>query len=194
MKIVRSFVRALLLFMAFFIVTLVATALLQRTMRMFVEEKSFYEYVWKSLLMYGVMIAVCIVGPTVSNIPMREAYLARFVKANWYDEEKKWSVKDSLLYTLKTPELLFPALFFIVWTLVFSDMLRSFSNMYFFYAPKVLETVPQVFLCMLTVDIPFFLFYLVSSVCVQHKWLRERKRLLKEMEEQREEEARASMR
>lgn len=166
MKKIGSFiVNSFVLFWSYFLTSTLCMMVAQTVMRLFVEANSKGEYLWKTIYLYGWMLATCMVHLKVTASTHKTQYLA-FMKG------KEWSLGTTAGYLLKNSDFWLNAIGFAIWPIIVPKFFGVIHLLY--VSPAFLESFPRAVLSIPTVSLPILILSAVGWMLTLRAWCRKR--------------------
>lgn len=160
-KIIKFVFNSVISYWSYFLISFLLIMILQTPMRLIFGAETKVEYLWKTVLMYAVMIEVCVVQLLFRASEQKLQYLKHI-------EGGAWSFGDSVIYTLKNKAFWANSIGFAIWPIILPKLFGVINLLY--VSKDFLETFPKSILVLFTVDLPFLLLSLVAWVVIQHFW------------------------
>ncbi len=160
-KITQFLLDSGILFGGYLLASLPLMMLLQTVMRLFVKADSRGESVWKAVFLYLVLWAISAIYLHWSSADMKRDYLAA-------TESTAWSLRVSILYSLRRGEFWSRLAGFSVWPLVLPKLFGVFKTCY--AGDAVLKTPLPSLLNIAAVILPFALLSLIAWCVVLRIW------------------------
>ncbi len=154
-------INSVAMFVSYIFMMLVLFVIFQTVLRTFIPADTVFEYLWKTILCYALMIVVCVGHFLLRNASQKPKYFA-------YIENRDWNIKDTAAYVIKNPDFWLNCVAFSIWPIVLPQLFAVISMLYVgneFWAvcPKSLINIP-------TVIIPFVIFSFISWIAVLYNW------------------------
>ena len=164
-KVINFIGNSIFLFGTYIIAAFLIMLILQVPMRIFIDAESQLEYLWKALVQYAVMVAVCVVFLLVRNTEHKVVYLKHI-------ENGEWNLRDACVYVIKNKYFWINTAGFAVWPILVPKL---FGAINLFYASKdFLSSFPISILVIFTVDLPFVVFSFIAWLIVTRYWSKTR--------------------
>ena len=156
---------SIILFVPYFIMTVLILMILQTPMRLLFEAESKLEYLWKTIVLYGGMVVVCAVHFLNRNPGQKVQYLKHI-------ENRSFQLKDSFFYVIKNKDFWRNCSGFSIWPIIIP---RFFGVINLLYVSKeFLQTFPKFILTVFTVDLPFIVISFITWIVILHRWSEKR--------------------
>ena len=160
-KVVSFVVNSVVLFWGYFLLSFLIMFVLQVPMRVIFDAFSVWEYLWKAIVTYASMVAVCVVKELMDSTNQKRRYLDHL-------GDGEWSVKDSVLYTVKNPIFWRNTIGFAIWPVLIPRIFGAVTHLYF--SEQTMETVPLSLLVIVSIVIPSFICSFLAWPCVLYHW------------------------
>ena len=135
--------------------------ILQTPMRLVFGAETKLEYLWKTVLMYAVMIEVCVVQLLFRSTEQKLQYLKHI-------EGGAWNFGDSVIYTFKNKTFWASSIGFAIWPVILPKLFGVINLLY--VSKDFLESFPKSVLVLVTVDLPFILISFASWIMIEYFW------------------------
>ncbi len=164
-KILSFLVNSVILFVSYFIGAFLVMLILQVPMRIFIDAETRLEFLWKTVVQYAAMVAVCVVFLLVRNPEHKVAYLKHI-------EGDDWTLRDACLYVIKNKNFWLNTLGFAVWPIIVPKYFGTVNLLY--VSEEFLRTFPRSVLTIFTVDLPFVILSFAAWLILTRRWSRTR--------------------
>ena len=162
MRKIFSFIgNSLILFVSYFIMTTLTIMILQTPMRIIFEAESKPEYLWKTIVLYGGMVVVCVIHFLNRNPGQKLQYLRHI-------ENTSFQLKDAFFYVIKNKDFWKNCLGFSVWPIIIPKIFGVINLLY--VSRGFLNSFPKFILTVFTVDLPFILISFITWIVFLHRW------------------------
>ena len=149
-----------ILFWSYFLTSTLLMMVLQVPMRFLFDVESQGEFLWKTVLMYSVMILVCVGHLLFRSSEQKLQYLHHI-------EQSGWSFGDGASYVIKNKQFWMNTVGFAVWPVMIPGLFGVINRLY--VSKSFLEQFPKQVLVIFTVILPFALLsYLTWNVVLRY--------------------------
>ncbi len=149
------------LYWLYFLATTLLLLILQTVMRLFIPGESWGELLWKTIVFYIMMTVVSAGHLKITGAEQKRVYLS-------LSEERPWSLRTSLRFTLKNADFWLRTPAFAVWPVIVPSFFGSVKSL--FFSQAVLARLPDRVWMILTFDLPFLLMHLCAWLLVTRLW------------------------
>ena len=166
-KVVSFVVNSVVLFWGYFLLSFLIMFALQVPMRVIFDAFSVWEYLWKAIVTYASMVAVCVVKELMDSTNQKRRYLDHL-------GDGEWSLKDSVLYTVKNPIFWRNTIGFAIWPVIVPRFSGAIHLLY--VSPEFLAGFPAAALSVPTVSLPIVVLSFVGWILTLRGWCKGRMR------------------
>jgi len=164
-KLISFAINSVILFVTYVLTAFLIMLILQVPMRIIFDAESKSEFLWKTIVQYACMVAVCVGFLLFRNPEHKIDYLKHI-------ENGEWSLKDSCLYTMKNKHFWINTIGFAVWPVIIPKLFGTINLLY--ASEEFLLNFPSSILVIFTVDVPFVIFSFAAWMIVTRYWSKTR--------------------
>lgn len=164
-KVINIAINSVILFVTYIITAFLIMLILQVPMRIVFDAESTLEYLWKTVVQYACMVAVCVGFLLFRNPEHKVEYIKHI-------ENGEWNFVDACRYTLKNKNFWINSAGFAIWPVIVPKLFGTINLIY--VSKEFLNSFPKSILVILTVDIPFVIFSFAAWLIVTRYWSKTR--------------------